>query len=72
MSFLISLRLPFILINLNESSAVIIFKLSLVIELLKAGPSKTSMVSLGDFKILYFSVSGLKYENSTSSIGKLP
>ena len=47
MSFLISSRLPFILINLNESSAVIIFELSLVIELLKAGPSKTSMVSLG-------------------------
>ena len=47
MSFLISSRLPFILINLNESSAVMIFELSLGIELLKAGPSKTSMVSLG-------------------------
>ena len=39
MSFLISLRFPFILINLNESSDVIIFELSLVIVLLKAGPS---------------------------------
>ena len=29
-------------------------------------------MSLGDFKILYLSAVGSKYENSTSSIGKFP